>query len=57
MPWFSSFRDEFASRRTGPVCARAQLRPQFFKEALLKNPSLDVLHGYPVDPSRTFAVI
>jgi hypothetical protein len=57
LPWFAGLGNKFASRRTGPVCARAQFHPQFFEKALLTNPLLDVPHSYPVDPSRTFALV
>jgi hypothetical protein len=57
LPWLTSFGDEFTPRWAGPVCIRTQFRPQLVEKTLLTNPPLDVLHGYPVDPSRTLAFV
>lgn len=50
LPRFTGFRDEFASRRAGPVCAGAQFGLQLFEKAIFA-PFPDTTHGHPVDAS------
>ena len=55
-PWFSGFRDEFASCCARAICATAQFGLQRDKEAVLA-PAPYASHGHPVDASSAASFI